>query len=92
MGRIDDQSRLRTDLDAVHQEAVYWQDVHRDRLAALPSGTTVVINVETGEYSTGDTWFAAQDAFDQLNSDPSVFGYSFTIGRPIFVGGGIWRR
>jgi hypothetical protein len=68
-----------------------WRDAHQETLEALPDGTTVVINLATGDFATGATWTEAQAAYDQTIGESSEHRFSFTKGRPIFVGGGLWR-
>ena len=65
---------------------------HQSALDALPSGTAVIIDIGTGAFVTGSTPEEADAAFRRqfgLEERPS---YSFEIGRPIFIGGGLWRR
>jgi len=56
---------------------------------ALPNGTAVIIDLSTGDFVTGTTWQAAEEAFTQRFGTAERLSHSFTIGRPIFVGGGL---
>ena len=73
------------------QKGGHWAEVHADALSKLAVGTTVIINVENGDYITGLTWFEALEKFEQRFGKDRAIGWSFEVGRPIFVGGGLWR-
>ena len=66
-----------------------WRKTLADTLKNLESGTTVYINVISGEFVAGATWHLARTAFKDKFGQ-TAFGYSFTVDRPIFLGGGIW--
>lgn len=70
------------------EDAERWKKHHAEAFSRLSDGTTVIINMATGDYVTADTWFAAHDAFDAPFGTENHPGFSFTVGRPIFVGGG----
>ena len=92
MAKIVDPEHLRARAELVGQEAERWKRHHADVFAALADGTTVIIDITTGEYVTGATWQAAEDAFEQRFGCDERLSHSFTIGRPIFLGGGLWRK
>jgi hypothetical protein len=41
---------------------------------------------------TGQTWHSARDAFEQRFGTDKTLSHSFTVGRPIFIGGGLWQK
>lgn len=50
-----------------------------------------MIELESGAFVTGKTWLEAHDAFKH-RFGPAAFGYTFTVDRPLFIGGGICLR
>ena len=72
-------------------QGTHWIKVHADALNALPHGTTVIINVTTGDYVTGTSWLAALEAYEQKFGRGRTLSWSYEVGRPLFVGGGVWR-
>ena len=66
-----------------------WRLEKADELAALPFGTVVMINVVNGMYVTAKNRLEAMDKFDQTFGKNTTIGYSFEVGRPTFIGGGI---
>ena len=75
---------------ALGQKGRRWSEVHSDALAKLAAGTTVIINVDTGEYVSASSWFEALEQYQRRFGNDGPFGWSFEVGRPIFVGGGLW--
>ncbi len=92
MTRIVDPEHLKARAQFAGEEADRWKAHHAQQLALLPEGTTVVIDLATGEYVTGGTWHAAREAFEQKFGSAKRFSHSFTVGRPVFVGGGLWLK
>jgi hypothetical protein len=73
-------------------EAERWRGIHATAIAGLPDGTTVIIDVVSGELITGTTWIAADDAYVQKYGSTERMCFTFTVGRPNFVAGGIWKK
>ena len=92
MTTINDPVHLKERAALVGQEAARWKTHHAPAFAQLPVGTTVMIDITTGEYVTGSTWHLALDAFEQRFGTEDRLSHSFTIGRPIFIGGGLWPK
>jgi hypothetical protein len=92
MSKITDPVHLRARASLIGQEAARWKAHHAEAFAKLPEGTTVFIDIVTGDYVTGTTWFLALDAFEQKFGTDERFSHSFTVGRPIFLSGGLWSR
>lgn len=89
---INDPVHLKERAALVGQEAARWKAHHAAAFAQIPVGTTVIIDITSGEYVTGPTWHLALDAFEQRFGTEDRLSHSFTIGRPIFIGGGLWPR
>ena len=89
---IDDPVHRKERASFVSQEAARWKQHHAKAFAALPTGTTVIIDITSGDYVTGLDWHAALDAFEQRFGPEDRFSHSFTVGRPNFIGGGIWLK
>ena len=89
---ITDPEHLSARAELVVEEGKRWRSVHAQALDQLPAATTVIIDITTGEYVTGENWHAARRAFQQTFGALQRLSYSFDVDRPIFVGGGIWRR
>ena len=68
-----------------------WRQLHKSHFEGLAAGTSVVIEVRSGRFVTGESWHVAQEAFRQ-KFGPDKFGYSFDVDRPFFVGGGLWLK
>ena len=68
-----------------------WRSAKLAAFSGLPAGTTVMIELESGAFVTGKTWLEAHDAFKH-RFGPAAFGYTFTVDRPLFIGGGICLR
>jgi len=66
-----------------------WKEEKATEFAALPVGTVVMINVVNGNYVTAGSDLEAMDKFDQTFGKGTTLAYSFQVGRPIFIGGGI---
>ena len=92
MQKISDPVHLKERANLIGQEGARWKAHHAEAFAQLPEGTTVIIDIVSGDYVTGTTWHLARDAFEQRFGIGRRFSHSFTIGRPIFIGGGLWRR
>jgi hypothetical protein len=78
--------RIRTAALAEQGEA--WVEKKRDELEALPSRTVVLIDVRTGQYTTGKSWLEARAAFDSRFGS-EIAGYVHRVRDRTFVGGGI---
>ena len=78
--------------NATSFDVEFWKSEHTDALKMFADGTTVIIDCTTGGYVTGSTWHLARDAFEARFGRNQRFSHSFTIGRPIYVGGGIWQK
>ena len=74
------------------QEADRWKKHHAEAFAKLAVGTTVIIDLASGEYVTGATWQAAEAAFAQRFGREDSLSHIFTAGRPTFIGGGLWLK
>ncbi len=74
--------------DEVSRIGRYWQSVHGDRWRDLPSGATVVFNVETGASVTSDTGVGAVQLFEKMLGTAAI-GWSFDVGRPATAGVGV---
>jgi hypothetical protein len=92
MGTRLSNEHLAARAEMLGEEADRWKKHHAEELAKIPVGVTVIINLVTGEYVTGPTWHAARDAFEQRFGKGKTFSHSYTVGRPIFVGGGLWLK
>ena len=92
MTTISDREHLLARAEFAGEEADRWKRHHAEAFAKLPEGTTVIIDLESGEYVTGPTWHAARDAFEQRFGAGKTLSHSFTVGRPLFVGGGLWQK
>ena len=71
------------------QEGERWRQEKAAELEALPAGTVVVINVVNGKYVTASSDLEAMDKFHQTFGKGTTLSYSFEVGRPVFIGGGI---
>jgi hypothetical protein len=80
------------DLDKNTERTFTTNDSGLYRIAQLPVGTTVIIDIVSGDYVTGTTWDLALDAFEQRFGTEERFSHSFTVGRPTFIGGGVWLK
>lgn len=76
----------------VGRAAAAWKAHHAAAISRLSEGTTVMIDITTGEYVTGTTWHLALDEFERRFGDEDRPSHSFTVGRPIFIGGGLWPK
>ena len=92
MQKISDPAHLKERANLIGQEAARWKAHHAEAFAQLPEGTTVIIDIVSGDYVTGITWHLARDAFEQRFGSEERFSHSFTVGRPIFIGGGVWLK
>lgn len=78
--------RARTAVLAEQGEA--WVEQKRDEFEAMPSRTVVLIDVRTGQYTTGKTWLEARAEFDS-RFGTEIAGYVYRVRDRTFVGGGI---
>lgn len=92
MVTITDRDHLVARANMIAEEAKRWKERHAEAFSRLPEGTTVIIDVVSGEYVTGPTWHTARDVFEQRFGTGQTMSHSFTIGRPTFVGGGLWQK
>lgn len=91
MPLVDDPEIREQRAEFAARQGTYWAKVHADAFAKLSAGTTVIIEVVSGDYVTGATWHAAREAYDQRFGKGKTISWSFEKDRPIFVGGGLWR-
>lgn len=89
---INDPTHMQARLAFSSEEAARWKKIHEAAFAQLPVGTSVIVDLSTGEYVTASTWHEAEDAFKQRFGTEERLSHSFTVGRPIFVGGGLWQK
>lgn len=73
---------------ALAEQGEAWVDRKRAEFEALPSRTVVLIDVRTGQYTTGTTWLEARAEFD-ARFGSEVAGYVHRVRDRTFVGGGI---
>lgn len=92
MTDISDREHLKARAEFAGEEAERWKRHHAATLSALPIGTTVVIDLSTGEFVTANSWQEADAAFEQRFGTLDRLSHSYTIGRPIFIGGGLWQK
>ena len=92
MTKIADPVHLKERTALIGQEAARWKSHHANAFAQLSIGTTVMIDITTGDYVTGSSWHLALDAFEQRFGTEERLSHSFTVGRPIFIGGGLWLK
>ena len=92
MQDITDPVHLKARVEFMGAEAGRWKKHHSAALAALPEGTEVIIDLISGEYVTGADWQAADEAYMQRFGNEDRLSHSYTVGRPIFVGGGLWLK
>ena len=78
--------RARTAVLAEQGDA--WVEKKRDEFEAMPSRTVVLIDVRTGQYTTGKTWLEARAEFDS-RFGTEIAGYVYRVRDRAFVGGGI---
>jgi hypothetical protein len=92
MTEVKDRDHTQARLDFIAAEGRRWQQMHAEAFAGLAPGTTVIIDVATGEYVTGLRWQDAETAFEQRFGKVERLSYTFDVDRPLFIGGGLWRR
>lgn len=66
-----------------------WREEKASEFDALPAGTVVMVNVVNGCYVMASNNLEAMDKFDQTFGKGTTLAFSFTVGRPVFIGGGI---
>ena len=84
----DDVIARRTRTAALAEQGEAWVEKKRDEFEAMPSRTVVLIDVRTGQYTTGKTWLEARAEFD-TRFGTEVAGYVYRVRDRTFVGGGI---
>ena len=84
-----DMERFRAQTAFAVQEGKRWRQEKAAEFDALPVGTVVMINVVNGSYVTAQDRLAAMDKFHQTFGNGTTLAYSFEVGRPVFIGGGI---
>lgn len=82
-------ARQRTRNQEVGRAGERWLEAKRAEIEALPTGTVVIFNIETGEYVTGSDGITASAAFHSLFGE-STPGFIHRVRHPIFVGGGLF--
>ena len=92
MPTITDPEHLKARATMLGEEADRWKKHHAEAFARLDVGTRVIIDLATGEYVTGADRQAADAAFVQRFGAEDRLSHTFTVGRPIFIGGGLWLR
>jgi len=83
-----DLEAMRARAAALVERGEAWVDKKRNELEALPDRTVVLIDVRTGEYTTGKTWLEARDEFD-ARFGPEIAGYVYRVRDLTVIGGGI---
>jgi hypothetical protein len=73
---------------SVSDLGLQWVERKRAELEALPTGTVVVIDIETGEYVTGKTGLEAHPLFKQ-RFGAAARGFVHRVRDRTFIGGGI---
>ena len=86
---LDDHDRSRAQTEFAVAQGKRWRETKAAELDALPVGTVVMFNVVNGEYVIASDRLEAIDKFHQKYGRGVTVGYSFEVGRPVFVGGGI---
>lgn len=84
-----DEERFEAQTEFAVREGERWRQQKRAELEGLSVGTVVMFNVISGEYVTAPNRLAAMDLFDQKFGARNTLGFSFEVGRPVFIGGGI---
>ena len=92
MSEIKERDQTQARLDYIGSEGRRWQQVHAEAFAKLAPGTSVIIDVASGEYVTALDWHQARAAFRQRFGETGRTSFSFDVDRPIFLGGGLWRK
>ena len=92
MNAIAESDERKPSLEEIGRAGERWKAHYAEAFAALPKGTAVIIHVASGEYVTAPDWHLARGMFEQRFGTGFVPAYSFTVGRPIFVGGGLWLK
>jgi hypothetical protein len=92
MTDVLDRTAAQARLDFVAAEGRRWQQVHAEAFAKLTPGTTVIIDIATGDYVVGTDWHEARQLFRERFPKPGRTSFSFDVDRPLFVGGGLRRK
>ncbi len=82
-------ARQRARSEEIGRAGARWLKAKRAEIEALPTGTVVIFNVETGAYVTGSDSITASDAFHDLYGDETP-GFIHRVRYPIVVGGGLF--
>jgi hypothetical protein len=82
-------AEFRASTTAVAAAGKAWAARKAAEFAALPFGTVVMIDIASGDYVTAADRLAAADRFHARFGRATTQGYSFEVGRPVFIGGGI---
>ena len=81
-GQMQAETRVKAD------QFIAGMSKKRDEFEAMPSRTVVLIDVRTGQYTTGKTWLEARAEFD-TRFGTEIAGYVYRVRDRTFVGGGI---
>ena len=81
--------RMRAQTAFAGEQGQRWKEEKAAEFAALRIGTVVMINVVNGHYVTAQNRIEAMDKFDQKFGKGTTLAFSFEVGRPVFIGGGI---
>jgi hypothetical protein len=81
--------RMRAQTAFAVQQGERWRQELAAEFAGLTDGTVVMINVVNGRYVTAASRIEAMNKFDQLFGKGTTLGFSFEVGRLVFIGGGI---
>ena len=84
-----DPERFDAQTEFAVREGERWRQQKRAELEGLSVGTVVMFNVISGEYVTAPNRLEAMDRFHQTFGLNVTLGFSFEVGRPVFIGGGI---
>ena len=74
---------------SLHAFDVAWQRQNKALIEQLPHGTTVIVNIATGQHVTGRNGLEAIDEFERIFGLEAV-GWAFEVGIPLNIGGGLW--
>jgi hypothetical protein len=92
MTDIKDRERTRNKVDETAAEARRWRTVHAEALSKLAPGTTVIIDIATGEYVAALAWQDAEADFERRFGRSERPSFTFDVDRPLFIGGGLWQK
>lgn len=92
MTTIADADQRQLTADEIGRAGELWKEHHAEAFAGLPDGTAVIIHIASGAYVTAPDRHFARGLFEQQFGTGFVPAFSFTVGRPIFVGSSLWLK